>query len=83
VTGNGDQGPTCGGCRHYVESGPEQGICYYNPPVPFPVPTGGAVALPGNQGAAGVAVIQLRPPVGLVEIACARFERLEESPGDR
>ena len=76
MTGNGDQGPTCGGCRHFVEANDTQGICYFNPPVPYPVPTQASVALPGNAGEAGaqgVAVVQLRPPVGHEEIACAHW----------
>ena len=87
--------PTCGGCRHFVEANESQGICYYNPPVPYPVPTQGQVAMPGNQGAPGIAVVQLRPPVGHEEIACAHWERISAhfepisgdgekgSPGDR
>lgn len=67
-------GATCGGCYFYVPGSNEQGVCYFNPPTPFPVPTKGpAIALPGNQHAPGVAVMQLRSPVGFEEIACGRY----------
>lgn len=75
---------SCGDCFHYVPANPEQGVCYCHPPTPFPVPTqSAAIALPGQQQAPGVAVMQLRAPVGVEEIACGQFKPApEETPAD-
>lgn len=72
---------TCGGCDHFIvpAAGADQGVCYRNPPVPFPVPTQApAIAVPGGQTAPGIAVIQLRPPISPDDIACGEFEPIPE-----
>lgn len=76
------QGPTCGVCSHYVEVSEAHGTCFFNPPVPYPVPTQGQLQMPGKQTAAAVAVMPLRPPVAFLEFACGHFDRLETDDSD-
>jgi len=74
---------TCGVCAHYEPTEDAMGTCYGPPPVPFPIPTqAGTVVLGGQPQAQGVAVMQLRCPVGKNERSCGSFERAEGSPGE-
>lgn len=67
--------PVCGHCRYYVVVTDAQGVCYFNPPVPYPVPAQKAgIEIPGAAlGLTGIAVMPLRPPIALTERACSHF----------